>query len=192
MVKKREWMPHSYLHITARGNRKSDIFIDNEDRKYFLETLEFILEDYKEQGIEVAAYCLMTNHIHILIKTSEIHPSKFIGRLILRYTKYFNKKYDYVGKLFQDRYYSEFISDDQQLLEVSRYIHLNPYKAKMVKHPINYKWSSYKNLINKTLDKIVNQELILDYFKTNTYSSFIEEKLIEVIDEVTEVTHPGD
>jgi REP element-mobilizing transposase RayT len=177
MVKKRLWDPHSYLHITARGNRKSDIFRDQVDREYLLETLEFILEDYKDHGIEIVAYCLMTNHIHILIKTSETHPSKFIGRLILRYTKYFNKKYDYVGKLFQDRYHSEFISNSAQLLEASRYIHLNPYKAKMVKHPRDYKWSSYKNLTGKVSeDKIVNRELILSYFKSNKYSE-LEEKI---------------
>ncbi|MGL4655082.1 MAG: transposase [Sarcina sp.] len=184
MVKKREWIPYSYLHITARGNRRNDIFRDDADHGYFLEILELILEDYKDQGIEIAAYCLMTNHIHILIKTSEVHPSKFIGRLILRYTKYFNKKYNYIGRLFQDRYYSEFIDNDEQLLETSRYIHLNPYKARMVEHPIEYKWSSYLCLTNKkSVDKIVNPELILGYFKyRNRYKlhrTFIEDKVKE-------------
>lgn len=106
-----------------------------------------------------------------------------MGSLISVYTKYFNKKYNYIGRLLQDRYHSEIIDSDSYLLETSRYIHLNPYRTRMVEHPKDYKWSSYDELTSLKDRKIVKEELILDYFKHRSryklYKKFIEDKIKE-------------
>jgi len=85
----------------------------------------------------------MTNHVHILIATKEKQLGYFIGRVNSMYAKYFNDKYNYIGHLFQDRYFSELIEDDKQMLTTSQYIHLNPVRANMVNLPEDYEWSSF-------------------------------------------------
>ncbi|WP_253198504.1 transposase [Clostridium gasigenes] len=129
---KREWYEGASYHITARGNHRNDIFIDEEDFKYYLKIIEEALLYYTNYNYGVIAYCLMDNHVHLMIKTDCMPPGKLISRINSIYTKYFNKKNNYIGHLFQDRYHSEIIADDKQMLETSRYVHLNPVKAKMV------------------------------------------------------------
>lgn len=91
----------------------------------------------------------MDNHVHIMLKIEKRPSGELISRVHSIYTKYFNKKYNYIGHLFQDRYYLELIEDDSQLLETSRYVHLNPVKTSMVEMPNEYKWSSYSMLIRE-------------------------------------------
>lgn len=188
MVKKRVWLKNSYLHITIRGNRRNDIFRDEADLGFFREILKQNLKRYSDLDIYIATYCLMTNHVHLLVKTGENHPGIFMGTLISVYTKYFNKKYNYIGRLLQDRYHSEIIDNDAYLLETSRYIHLNPYRAKMVEHPKEYKWSSYDELTSVMDEKIVREECILNYFKYRSryklYEKFIEDKINSKCEEV--------
>lgn len=89
----------------------------------------------------------MDNHVHLMIKT-DIEPlGKLMERISASYTRYFNKKYNYIGHLFQERYFSELIKSDRQMLEISKYIHLNPVKAKMVETAGAYIWSSYNIII---------------------------------------------
>ena len=101
-----------------------------------------------------------------------------MGRLNNLYAKYFNNKYNYVGHLFQERYGSEIISCDKYVLEASRYIHLNPVKANMVKKPEEYKWSSYRMYISIVPEKIIETFRILSYFKSENrrlyYKEFVE------------------
>ena len=101
-------------------------------------------------------------------------------RINSRYAKYFNEKYGCVGHLFQGRYYSEIIKDDIQLLVASRYVHLNPVKANIVKRPEEYKKSSYSMLIGEEEPKLINPEIIWTYFKDDNkfsrYKSFVELK----------------
>lgn len=85
----------------------------------------------------------MNNHVHILIKTEDIHIGNFMARVHSIYARYFNSKYKYIVHLYQDRHLTEIIEDDGQLLTTSRYIHLNPVRANVVEKPENYKWSSY-------------------------------------------------
>ena len=89
----------------------------------------------------------MSNHVHLLLKTDSKNPSFFMRRLNSLYVKYFNSKYNYVGHLFQERYFSNIITSEFELIEVSRYIHLNPVKANIVKNATDYKWSSYNHII---------------------------------------------
>ena len=143
MARKRHvWYPGAILHVMARGNRKSDIFKDKEDYESYLGYIEEAMR-YFNNVYHIMAFTLMTNHIHLEIETEDRDISDFVRRVNGRYATSFNKKYDYIGHVFQGRYRAELLGDDRALLEVSRYIHLNPVRARMVHRPEEYKWSSY-------------------------------------------------
>ena len=169
-TKARIWYPNTSFHITARGNRRNDIFRDEEDFQIYLELMKNSLEHFQNQ-FNIVCYCLMDNHIHIMMGTKDMHLRYFITRVNSIYAKFFNHKYNYIGHLYQDRYFSEVIETDAQALEVSRYIHLNPVKANMVKKAENYKWS-----IGLTKEKLINSENILKYFRSReSYKLFVEQ-----------------
>jgi REP element-mobilizing transposase RayT len=174
--KKREWYPQATYHVTARGNRKSDIFVDDKDYKMYMNCMKEAL-DYYENKFIIYCYCLMKNHVHLQIKTSDMPLGDFIKRLNSTYAKNFNIKYNYIGHLFQGRYGAKTIKDDSYNLEVSRYIHLNPVKANIVIKAEEYKWSSYGIYIGKRRDNIIKTEAILSYFNRNKkaqYRKFVE------------------
>lgn len=150
-------------HVMIRGNERKNIFWDDEDRQRFL----FILYvKNPEQKFNFIAYCLMDNHVHLLINENNERISKIMQRVNISYAHYFNKKYHRVGHVFQDRFRSEIVKDDRQLLAVVRYIHNNPVKAKLVTTPGEYKWSSFHAYMGKDLGsyQIVNNELVLSLF----------------------------
>ena len=172
--KKHEWYEGAKLHVIARGNRRSDIFKDENDYKIYLNCLNEAMEYYKNK-YKIIAYALMTNHIHIIIETSDKDVSDLIKRAHGIYALKFNKKYSYIGHLFQDRYKGIVIKNDSHLMVVSRYVHLNPVKANIVEKPEQYKWSSFSTYIGKANQKIVSTETILNYFKSNErYKRFVE------------------
>lgn len=175
--KKRIWYPGAVYHITNRGNRRSDIFKDEEDYQVYLILLEQTMDKYP---YTLYAYCLMTNHIHIQLETKDIEIWHIMRYINLLYTKYFNNKYNFVGHLFQGRYNSELIENDAYNLQTSRYIHLNPVSAAMVETPIEYKWSSYDAYMGKRESKIITDEKILSYFKDGSrklYKDYVESGL---------------
>ena len=135
---KRSWYEGATYHITARGHHRNDIFRDEEDFKIYLIILEEALLYFNNYNYEIIAYCLMDNHVHLLLKTGVEPPWRFIARVHSIYARYFNKKYNYLGTLFQGRYSAEIIENDTYMLETSRYIHLNPVKARMVETPDEY------------------------------------------------------
>jgi len=128
-------------HITTRGNEKRDIFLDDKDRLIFLEILA---EVNKKFNWLCHAYCLMNNHYHLLIETPEANLSKGMRELNGVYTQRFNKKYQRIGHLFQGRYKAILIDKESHLLEVARYIVLNPVRARIVNKPHEWKWSSFR------------------------------------------------
>ena len=132
--------------------------------------------------------CLMNNHVHILIKTEDIHIGIFIARVHSIYARYFNTKYKYIGHLYQDRYHTEIIENDAQMLTTSRYIHLNPVRANMVNKPEEYKWSSYSIFIGLVKDRFTVSQNILSYFKRDgdkgLYRKFVESAIKIKVDEV--------
>ena len=172
-TKKRVWEKGASYHITTRGNRRNDIFRDEEDFQVYLTILENNLIYYSNLNYRLIAYCLMDNHVHLMIQIDKEPLTIFMSRLNSMYTKYLNKKYNYIGHLFQDTYFAEVIEDDSQILETSRYIHLNPVKARMVEFPIDYKWSSYSMLIGRKEEKLINSEIILRHVNSfiNSISS---------------------
>lgn len=147
-------------HIMMRGNERKNLFVDDEDKQRFIETL---FNKKTEAGFFVYAYCLMDNHVHLLLREGPNNLAIMMKRINTSYAYYFNQKYNRVGHLFQDRFKSEPIEDDRQLLTVVRYIHNNPVKAGMVEGVDLYKWSSYHNYIfsQRTDAVIVDTELIL-------------------------------
>lgn len=128
-------------HIVLRGNNKQQIFLEEEDYKRLLD----IVSDYsKSCDYSILAYCLMGNHIHLLLKTGETELAKIMKRIVVKFVYYYNTKYDRVWHLFQDRFKSEPVENDEYLLEVVRYIHQNPIKANICYDVGEYEYSSYK------------------------------------------------
>ena len=124
-----------------RGNERKDIFIDNEDKE---KLIKIILHKKADETFKLYAYCIMDNHLHLIVKEQKETISQIIKKIAISYAYYFNNKYKRVGHLFQDRYKSETIEDEPYLLSVIRYIHNNPEKAGITKKE-KYKWSSYSN-----------------------------------------------
>ena len=132
--------PGAVYHVTARGNEKKPVFKDDQDRLNFLNTLQHVNKRYNWL---CHAYCLMTNHYHLLIETPDGNLALGMRQLNGVYTQLFNKRHGRTGHLFQGRYKAILIQKDSHLLEVSRYAVLNPVRAKMVEKPDDYAWSSY-------------------------------------------------
>lgn len=147
-------------HITARGNEKKDIFLDDEDKNKFI---RIITNKKKKNEYTLFAYCLMSNHLHLLLKEEEDNISRVMRRINTAYAYYFNKKYNRVGHVFQDRFKSEPVENDRYLISLVRYIHNNPVKAKIVNQPYQYKWGSYL-LYLKEQKSIIDKEEILNLF----------------------------
>jgi len=137
----RQYSKTGIYHIMLRGNERKDIFIDNEDKE---KLIKIILHKKADETFKLYAYCIMDNHLHLIVKEQKETISQIIKIIAISYAYYFNNKYKRVGHLFQDRYKSETIEDEPYLLSVIRYIHNNPEKAGITKKE-KYKWSSYSN-----------------------------------------------
>jgi REP element-mobilizing transposase RayT len=133
--------PGAVYHITSRGNEKKLIFKDERDREIFLDTLSQVDKRYNWL---CHAYCLMNNHYHLIIETPDGNLSAGMRQLNGVYTQTFNRQHNRVGHLFQGRYKGILIQKDSHLLEVCRYVVLNPVRAKAVKKPEQWRWSSYQ------------------------------------------------
>lgn len=180
--KKLVWYPGAMYHITSRGNHKNDIFLGQEDYLIYLNNLQEAIE-YYENMYEIISFCLMTNHVHLQIKTKAKHIWYLISRVNKSYATNFNHKYNCVGHLFQSRYNGEIILDDRYMLEASRYIHLNPVRANIVKCPENYRWSSYNMYVGSEKEKLISSEIILSHFKSgnrNLYKKYVEAGLLSL------------
>jgi len=127
-------------HVTSRGDRREDIFVDDTDRQTWLETLGHVCGRF---NWVVHAYCLMSNHYHLLVETADGNLSAGMRQLNGSYTQQFNRRHGVVGHLFQGRYKAILIQKEAHLLELSRYVVLNPVRAKMVEAPEDWPWSSY-------------------------------------------------
>ena len=132
--------PGALYHVIVRGNQRQKVFYDDGDRAKYLGLLARLSE---VQLFRVHAYVLMLNHVHLLLETGEVPLSRVMQRLGSGYTQYFNRRHGLTGHLFQGRYKAILCDKDNYLLELSRYLHLNPVRAKVVKDPADYPWSSY-------------------------------------------------
>jgi len=148
-----------FYHITSRGNHRKPIYYQECDYEKFLEYLSMAKRKYK---FRIYAYALMTNHYHLLIQTLAPNLSRVMQYLNTAYTVYFNRKRIKSGHLFQGRFKSIVVDIDSYFLELTKYIHLNPVRAKMVEDPVGYKWSSYGAYLSlKDNDKgVVDKEYL--------------------------------
>lgn len=133
--------PGALYHLTTRGNDQQPIFRDDGDRRSFLRILGKTLSDYN--GV-CHAYCLMTNHYHLLVETPDANLSRIMKQINGIYTQRFNRRHQHVGHVFQGRFKSIVVDKDAYLLELCRYIVLNPVRAGMNDDPGQYRWSSFK------------------------------------------------
>ncbi len=150
-------------HVMLRGTNRQSIFHDDSDRIRFLETLK----RYKAgNAYLVLGWCLMGNHVHLLLREGERDLADSMKRIGVSYVWHYNRKYNAVGHLFQDRYKSEAIESDPYLLTVIRYIHQNPVKARIVKRPFEWKWSSCIGYYgeNDYPSQLLDRDLILGMF----------------------------
>ncbi len=148
--------PGAFYHVINRGLERREIFRSKQDYEYFLGQL---LQLHEKYDLLVYSYCLMPNHYHLYLETPNGHLSKIMRQLDGHYTQKFNKKYARVGPLMQGRYKAVLIEKDNYSLQLSKYIHLNPVKAKVVKTPEEFVWSSYQAYIGKSETP--------DFLKTN-------------------------
>jgi len=156
----------------VRGINRQNIFIDNEDNEKFLETLN----KYRVKvACEIYAYCLMGNHIHLLIKEGNESLSNTMRRIGASYVYWHNWQYDRKGHLFQDRYKSEPVEEDTYFLTCLRYIHQNPLQAGFINNIELYKWSSYREYLTES--KIVDVDFALNMFHPDRKKAV--EKFIE-------------
>jgi putative transposase len=187
---------NTIYHVYNRGVEKRNIYQDEQDYKVFLGYLKeylspppkpeelakksFTLQDHVFKGIErqphnyfgkieILAYCLMPNHFHLMLRQNDNKYAlrDFLHSLLLRYSMYFNKKYNRVGKLFQDRYKAIIVMDEKYLLHLSRYIHINPYEY--TKDLVNA-YSSYAEYIGLRHTTWINTSILLYYFENNKHS----------------------
>ena len=172
--KLRVWHPGDIFHITSRGNRHAILFCDDRDRQRYM---NFLQESRDRYPFYLHAYCLMTNHIHLLLETINDPPGNIIKTIHSLYAIYFNKRHNLDGHVFQGRFKSEHIDSPKYLLEASRYIHLNPVKANMVETPIEYSWSSYASYVSGVQEAAVTTQKILSYVpypRKRNYQRYVE------------------
>lgn len=152
------YFPGAFYHIYNRGNRKEDIFFKDDDHRFYLKRLKNYL---RKHGVKLLCYCLMPNHIHLLVKQEKEKPIfKFISSLHTSYAIYINKKYNRVGHLFQDRFKQVIIENEEQLLHLTRYIHINPVIDGLIDKPEDFDWSSYKEYIGRGGFSLCDQNLV--------------------------------
>lgn len=133
--------PGALYHITTRGDRREDIYLGDQDRVEFLGLLGEVCDRF---NWGVYAYCLMSNHYHILVETPDANLARGMRQLNGVYTQRFNRRHRRVGHVFQGRYKAILVQKDSYLLELSRYVVLNPVRAGMVKTARDWRWSSYR------------------------------------------------
>ncbi len=173
--------PGACYHITSRGNEQKGIFKSQRDREKFLEYLESATIRY---GAVIHAYCLMSNHYHLLLETPEGNLSKIMRHINGAYTTYFNVKRKRAGHLLQGRYKAILVEADEYLVELSRYIHLNPVRVGLVEKPEQYPWSSYLSYMGHSKPLTwLRTGFIQSYFAKQVddarkkYRTFVEDRL---------------
>lgn len=170
-----------YYHIYNRGNNKQDIFLDDSDYIFYLQRLRQAKE---KQKASIICYCLMPNHIHLLVKqNSEIPIYRLISSIHTSYSMYFNRKYGKVGHLFQGRFKQNGVDKDKYLLQLSSYIHLNPLMNGLVNKLKDYQWSSYPDYIGTRDGTLCQKKTVLLNNTSKEYKQITEEQILEKLDE---------
>lgn len=187
-----------FYHIYNRGSEKRDIFTQPRDYSRFQKTfyyyhlfgpkpsfskfaksdLNLFKPDPNKKLVEMICYCLMPNHFHFLVKQLKDNGiSTFMSQLSNSYTKYFNTKYKRIGALFQGSFKAVLVKTDEQLVHLSRYIHLNPVVSGLVKNLNSYKWNSYPEYISGAKVYCSSEEILNFYSSIKSYQEFVEAQI---------------
>lgn len=160
--------PGAVYHVFARGNRKQKVFhLDYDYAKYHK-----LMYEYKERyKYRIYAFALMPNHVHLLIETGETPLSTVMQGIQQSYTQYYNTKYKQVGHVFQGRYRALLCDKDKYLLELIRYIHLNPVRAKIVEDIKTYTWTGHIDFIRRRPISVVDTDFVLAQFSPQYYEA---------------------
>jgi REP element-mobilizing transposase RayT len=158
MRKPRLHVPAAFYHITLRGNHRQDIFFAPDDRVMLSNIVAEVITRF---GARLHAYCWMTNHIHMLVQVGETPLGRIMLRIASRYARELQARFRTTGHLFERRYHAVLVDADAYLLELLRYIHLNPVRAKMVDHAAAYPWSSFHAYLGARVEPWVTTELAL-------------------------------
>ena len=160
--------PH---HVTQRGNNREWVFLDDEDKTFYLSALERYSKKY---NLRLWAYCLMNNHVHLLAVPDEPDSlAKSIGTTNLVYSQYFNRKQKRSGRIWQNRFFSCTVDCDSYLWTVARYIERNPVRAGMVDHPLAYRWSSARASVEGRGNSALRIADWLEAAERESYATFL-------------------
>jgi len=171
--------PGAIYHVILRGNARQDIFFDDVDRCRFTLLLQEGVERYHHR---ILAFCLMSNHVHLVVQVSDISLSRIMQNLSFRYTRWINWRRNRVGHLFQGRYKAFIVDADSYLLELVAYLHLNPIRVNVARVPQDYPWSSHRAYLRLETIPWLHPEPILLHFSTDVeqsrrqFSEFVSER----------------
>jgi len=198
-VKNRDYKafaPGEYYHLFNRGNGKMDIFRDQNDYLFFLSRIReylfpeecrrcpsaeksgrYIRKSFPLGAFTLVSYCLMPNHFHLVLRqNTEVPINALMLNLMSGYSRYFNKKYNRVGSLFQDQFKSVHVDSNEYLLWLSAYIHQNPKVAGLVDQLSMYQYSSYPDYINLRAGTLCDKSIILEqFFHAGMYEQFVSD-----------------
>ena len=154
--------PGALYHVMCRGNNGEYVLTEEEKPSYLA-----LIKKYKERyGFKLYAYCIMDNHVHLLIETGETPLSKIMQGIQQSFTQRYNKKFDRTGHVFQQRYKSQLCDKERYLLQVMKYIHYNPVEAGL-KKGLDYEWSSHGSYLREKNDSLVDTSFVLSIFSEN-------------------------
>lgn len=192
----RDFEEGAYYHVFNRGVEKRRIFLGIQDCKIFLyylyiysQPLEQVLKRYPDLPIrlwnknlsveiDLIAYCLMPNHFHILLRQNTKNGvSKFMKQVTNAFTEYFNKKYKRTGSLMQGPFKAVRVKNDEQLIHLSRYIHLNPVVSGISNHLPEHIWSSYHEYVEIKKDGLCKKSLVLGLMRNVSYEDFVKDQI---------------
>lgn len=181
--KPRVHVPGAFHHVMVRGNNKAQIFFNDTDRNLFINLLKKATNRFQSR---VHAYCLMTNHAHLIIQVGEIPLSKIMHDVGFKYATWINESNDRCGHVFQGRYNEKIVKHDEYLMTLLRYIHLNPLEAKIASSLDEYPWSSHSIYSGLNKQNWVTTDYILSLFSINrrnaisTYIKFMTDEALKM------------
>lgn len=174
--------PGAFYHVMLRGNGKQDIFFDDRDRYRFYLLLQEGVERFRHR---IHAFCLMSNHVHLVVQVDALPLSRIMQNLSFRYTRWINWRHDRCGHLFQGRYKAVLVDGDSYLLELVRYVHLNPVRAGMAAAPGEYPWTGHKAYCGMETLPWLCSDMILGMLSetrdaaSRAYSAFVRDGISE-------------
>jgi putative transposase len=175
--KPREEFPGAVHHVFARGNRKQKIFVCDEDRRLYLDLLAQVVRRTRWRCL---AYCLMANHVHLLVETLDPNLGAGMQRLHGMYGQMFNRAHRHSGHVFQGRFGSVLMRTDEQLLQAARYVVRNPVEAGLCDRPGDWEWSSHAATLGGSAPRWLDVRRLLAYFGVSggdacrRYADFVE------------------